>query len=181
MWRKICLGATTLALAVSLAACAAGQGMAVPSREVSISVESALDAQSMAMAAFTTGSVTWTESQFSSLLTELLRANSGAGNPVETITAWFEPGVVYLRVDLKEGVLPAAVGDTLELAGALTTTDGKLTLDLMEAAAGTYEVGGMILAPINAQINAILAAQLPAAPVSVEMTQGAVTVSLVHS
>ncbi len=180
MLRKIGLGLTTLALAVSLVACTAGQGAAVPQRDVPISVDAAVDAQNMAMAAMMTGSVTWDEAQFSSLLTELLKANSGESNPVESITTWFEPGTIYLRAELKPGVLPAAFGNTLDVAGTLTVTDGKLTLDLTEAAAGSYAATGATLAPVNAQINAILAAQLPAVPVAVEMTQGSVTVSLVQ-
>ena len=97
---------------------------------------------------------------------------------MESISAWFEPGVIYLRVDVKDGVLPAAVGDKLAVAGTVSAADGKLMLDLSEASAGTYKVEGSALAPINAQINSALANPNLGVPVQVETAEGTLTLSM---
>ncbi len=178
MLRKIGLGMATVAMVVAMTACTMGQGVTVPERDVMIDAQTAIDAQNMAMGGIMMGSVTLDESQFSSLLTELLKANSGENNPVENIRAWFEPGLIYLQVDVKEGVLPAAFGDTLAVAGKVDVSEGKLMLDLSEASAGTFKVEGASLAPINSQINAALANLNLGVPVQVEAAQGMLTLSM---
>jgi hypothetical protein len=178
MLRKISMGIATLALAAGLAACSVGQGVAVPDREVPIDIDTALEAQNKAANALMAGEVTWTESEFSSLLTELLKANSGENNPVEAITAWFEPDGLYLQVELVDGVLPPAFGNTLAVDGDVTVQDGVLQLTLDEASAGSYTVGASTLAPIAAQINGILASQMGGVPLSIQMEEGSLTVSM---
>jgi hypothetical protein len=178
MLRKVGLGITTLLLAGVMAACSMGQGVAIPDREVMIDTQTALDAQNMAMSGLMMGGVTLDESQFSSLLTELLKANSGENLPVDNISAWFEPGVIYLQVDVRDGVLPAAFGDKLAVAGTVSATDGTLSVDLTQASAGSYTVAGATLAPINAQINAALAGLVLPVPVQVETSEGSLTLSM---
>jgi hypothetical protein len=178
MLRKIALGTAMFVLVVAMTACTMGQGVQVPDREVTIDNQTALDAQNLAMGGLMAGSVTLDESQFSSLLTELLKANSGENNPVESITAWFEPDTIYLQVEVKEGVFPAAFGTTLAVAGTVDVVDGKLTVDLDQASAGNYVVSGASLAPINAQINAALSGLALGVPVQVETAQGELTISL---
>jgi hypothetical protein len=178
MYRKLGMAAAVLALALGMTACTTGQSVAVPDRDVSVSVETALDAQNMAMSGLMMGGVTLDESQFSSLLTELLKANSGENNPVENITAWFEPDTIYLQVDVKDGVFPATMGDKLAVAGTIDVVDGKLTVDLSEASAGNYLVTGASLAPINAQINSALAGFNLGIPVQVETAEGTLTLSM---
>jgi hypothetical protein len=178
MLRKVGLGITTLLLAGVLAACTMGQGVAIPEREVTIDTQTALDAQNMAMSGLMSGGVTLDESQFSSLLTELLKANSGENLPVDNISAWFEPGVIYLQVDVRDGVLPPSIGDKLAVAGTINVTDGALSVDLSEASAGSYLVSGATLAPINAQINAALAGFVLPVPVQVETAEGSLTLSM---
>jgi hypothetical protein len=178
MLRKVGLGISTLLLAGVMAACTMGQGVAIPEREVMIDTQTALDAQNMAMSGLMMGGVTLDESQFSSLLTELLKANSGENLPVDNISAWFEPGVIYLQVDVKDGVLPAAFGDKLAVAGTVSVTDGALSVDLSEASAGSYLVSGATLAPINAQINSALAGLVLPVPVQVETSEGSLTLSM---
>ena len=180
MFRKIFMGAAVFALSVGLAACTAGQAVELPDREVTIDVGTALDAQNMAMSGLMTGNVTLDEAQFSSLLTELLKANSGENNPVESITAWFEPDAIYLQVDVVDGVLPATIGDKLAVAGTVDVADGKLVLDLSQASAGTYKVEGASLAPINAQITAALSGFNLGVPVQVETAEGTLTLSMVQ-
>lgn len=178
MLRTWIKAAAVLAAAAVMTACTAGQAVTTPDREVPISVEQALDAQNLAMNGLMAGSVTWDEAQFSSLLTELLKANSGEAMPVEAITAWFEPETIYLEVKVKEGVLPPAFGTTLAVAGAVDVADGRVALDLTEASAGNYRVEGAALAPINDQINGALANLALGAPVSVETAEGTLTVAL---
>ena len=170
--------AVVVVFALSLSACAASGGITMPEREVPISIDSALEAQDLAMAGLMMGSVDWTEAQFSSLLTELMKANSGENLPVETITAWFEPDQLYLQAQVKEGVLPAAFGTTLQLAGNLDVQDGVLVVDIEEAAAGPYTVTGAALAPINAQINGALANQPIGLPLDVMLDSGKLSLSM---
>jgi hypothetical protein len=178
MSHNLKVGVVLLVLVLALAGCTAGQGVTLPDREVTIDAQTGFDAQNSAMAGLMMGGATLDESQFSSLLTELLKANSGENNPVESISAWFEPeGQIFLQVDLKDGVLPAAVGDTLAVAGGVTVDNGQLMVDLNEASAGNYLVSGAMLAPISAQINSALAG-LNVGPVQVETEQGALNLSM---
>src|SRR4051794_12294727 len=103
-----------LLLVASLAACTA-TAVAMPSRDVPVNVDTALAAQSK-LGNLMMGNVQWTESEFSSLLSVLLQQNSGENNPVTGVTVWFEPSnQIFVRVNLKEGVLPASFGNTLDL------------------------------------------------------------------
>src|SRR5829696_1690464 len=179
MFSKVAIGITTFALAVTMSACSMGQGVTVPDREVAIDVDTALAAQNSAMGGLMMGGVTLDESQFSSLLTELLKANSGANTPIESITTWFEPdGATFIKVQVKEGVLPPAWGDTLIVAGNIGSEDSKLMVDVTEASAGNNKVEGAVLAPISAQINAALANVNFGVPIDVTTDEGNVTVSL---
>ena len=178
MLRKLGLGIATMALTVTMAACTMGQGVVVPDRPVTIDTQTALDAQNTAMGCMMMGSATLDESQFSSLLTVLLQQNAGANMPIEAINAWFEPGVIYLQVDVKDGVFPASIGDKLAVAGTVSASDGKLMVDLSQASAGSYLVQGASLAPINAQINAALANLNLGVPVQVETAEGTLTISM---
>ena len=178
MLQKIVWGMATLALSVALTACTAGQAVELPERDVAIDVNTALEAQNMAMSGLMSGNVTLNEAQFSSLLTELLKANSGANNPIESITAWFEPDAIYLQVDVVDGVLPATIGDKLAVAGTIDVADGRLVLDLSQASAGNYLVEGASLAPINDQINTALGNFNLGVPLQVETDEGSVTLSM---
>ena len=73
-----------------LGGCAMGSQMAWPDRELTIDLDTALMAQDTGMAALMMGSVEWTESEFSSFLTYLLRQNTGENSPVDIIQTWFE-------------------------------------------------------------------------------------------
>ena len=169
--------AVALFLVASLAAC--GAPVAVPDREVEVSVDTALAAQDMLMAGLMMGGADLTESEFSSLLTVLLDQNSGDANPVDSIKVWFEPGnKVFAQVALVDGVLPATfAGNTLDLSGAVGVEGGALMLDLEGASAGGFGVSPAMLAPINDQINAALAG-LGGVPVDVETAEGSVSVGL---
>ena len=169
--------AVALFLVASLAAC--GAPVAVPDRDIEISVDTALAAQEMLMAGMMMGGAELSESEFSSLLTVLLDQNSGDANPVDAVKVWFEPGnQVFAQVALVDGVLPETfAGNTLDLAGTVGVEGGALMLDLAGASAGGFGVNPALLAPINDQINAALAG-LGGIPVEVETAEGSVSVGL---
>jgi hypothetical protein len=169
--------AVALFLVASLAACAAP--VAVPERDIEISVDTALEAQAK-LNDLMMGGVEWSESEFSSLLSVLLDQNSGENNPVEAVHVWFEPdNKVVARVALVDGVLPATfAGSTLDLAGTVGAEGGVLMLDLEGASAGGFGVDPALLAPVNDQINAALAGLGLGIPVVVSTDTGAVMVGL---
>ncbi len=142
-----------LLLMASLAGCAMGD-VSAPDREVPISIDAALEGQAAGMQGLMSGSVTWTESQFSSFLTELLKQNTGPNQPVDAIVAWFEPGnMVHLRVALKEGVLLG--GSNIDLAGKIGVQDGKVQVNLTEAGANGMMVSGPLMQFVSDYINSI--------------------------
>jgi hypothetical protein len=171
-WVVLIIG---LLLVASLAACTAAP-VAVPEREISVDVDTALAAQSK-LGNLMMGSAEWTEAEFSSLLSVLLEQNGGENNPVEGVSVWFEPNnQVYIRVNLAEGVLPA--GNTLDLAGTIAVENNHVVVDLQQAGVGNMSVSGAMLAPLTAQINAALADPSMGVAVDVTTDTGEVTVGM---
>lgn len=161
--------------AMVLAACA--PGVAVPDREIAVDVDTALAAQAK-LANLMMGEVSWSESEFSSLLSVLLDQNTGENNPVTGINVWFEPdNQVFLRAALKDGVLPAAFGNTLDLSGKVMVDGGKVQLALDGASAGNVGVPAAVLSMVSDQINAALGSMLMV-PANVATDSGNVMVSL---
>lgn len=162
-------------LLVVLSACTAPA--APPDRDVEISHEAALSAQDALMGGIVMGEVMLSESEFSSYVTKALEANSGPNQPIDSVMVWIEPDAMHFRVTLKDGV--SMMGDTLDLVGNLMVSDGHLMVDLQSAGAGGMAVGGALLSPVNAQINAVLAQNimLPAS-VSVAQDSGSISISM---
>lgn len=160
-------------LALSLSGCMAA-AVTVPDRPLTVDVNTALAAQQKAMS----GQLSWTESEFSSLLSVLLAQNTGDNNPVTGINVWFEPNnEVIVRVNLKDGVMPAALGTSLDLAGKVSIMDGHLNIALDQAGAGSMSVSGAMLAPISAQINSALSGMmLP--PLNVHTESGMLSIGM---
>jgi hypothetical protein len=146
----------------------------VPDRPLTVDVDTALAAQNKLM----TGQLSWTESEFSSLLSVLLDQNTSDNNPVTGINVWFEPdNEVIVRVDLKDGVIP--VGNTLDLAGKVSVVNGYLNITLDQAGAGNMSVSGAMLAPISAQINSALSGPgMMQLPVNVHTESGMLSVGM---
>ena len=162
-------------LLVVLSACTAPA--APPDRMVEISHEAALSAQDALMGGIVMGEVMLSESEFSSYVTKALEANSGPNQPIDSVMVWIEPDAMHFRVTLKDGV--SMMGNTLDLVGNLMVSDGHLMVDLQSAGAGGMAVGGALLAPVNAQINAVLSQNimLPAS-VSVAQDSGSIAISM---
>ncbi len=140
-----------LLLMSSLVACAPG-GVMMPDRDVSISVEEAVAGQNALMAGLSTGSVELTESQFSSLITVLLQ-QSGDQVPIQSVTAMFDPGKMYLSLELDQ----AATGlDSLVLSGNVMVEDYMVKVDLDEAAVGPLAADAGLVDFIGQRITAAL-------------------------
>jgi hypothetical protein len=165
-----------LLLMASLGGCAAGD-VPAPDREVPISVDAALEGQNAGLAGLMGGNVTWTEAQFSSFLTELLRQNTGPNQPVDAITAWFDPdNNVHLRVALKDGVLLG--GKNIDLTGKVAVVDGKVQLNLAEAGANGMMLSGAWMQYISDYINSYLASPSFGVAADVQTGDGTITISL---
>lgn len=176
--KKLIAWAAIAVIAFSLSACAFGSGLAIPDREVPISLESALEAQDMGMMGLLMGNVEWTEGQFSSLLTELIAQNAGDDSPIENVTAWFEPDQMFLRLVVAEGILPPEFGNSVELAGSIELVGDVIVLDVNQAAAAGFVVSGEVLEPINEQINAALADFPLGIGGEISMSSGSVSITL---
>jgi hypothetical protein len=164
-----------LLLVASLAACMAAP-VAVPDRDITVDVTTALAAQNKAMGLMS-GSVEWSEAEFSSLLSVLLQQNAGENNPVNDVKVWFEPdNQIFISVGLQDGVIPT--GNTLDLAGTVSVVDNHVVVDVQQIGAGNVSVSGAALAPISAQINAALADPSLGIAVDVSTDTGAITVGL---
>ena len=140
-------------LLVVLSACAAPTQ---PDRDIEISTEAALTAQTALLNALVTLEVELSESELSSYVTKALEANSGPNQPIDSVLIWIEPESLHLRVNLKDGVSMPGM-DSLDLIGNLMVSDGHLMVDLEQVGAGGLAVGSAMLAPVSAQINAVLA------------------------
>jgi hypothetical protein len=165
-----------LLLMASLAGCAAGD-VAAPAREVPISIDEALAGQGAGLAGLMSGSVTWTEGQFSSFLTELLRQNTGPNQPVDSIVAWFSPdNQIHLRIALKDGVLLG--GKNIDVAGTIGVQDGKVVVNVAEAGANGAMISGPFMEFISAYINNTLASPSFGVAANVATGDGTITVGL---
>ncbi|MBI1298519.1 hypothetical protein GC175_26590 [bacterium] len=164
-------------LMLLLSACSAG-ALDAPAREVEISDAAALTAQDNLFGIFATGEATLTEAELSSFLTRLLEANSGAGQPMESVVAWIEPSSLHLRATLKEDVLLPGQANTADLVGQLVLVDGQLQLELAQAAAAGLVFGDTALEAVANQINENLAALLPALPLTIAQETGLLSIAL---
>ncbi|HHW86915.1 MAG TPA: hypothetical protein GX400_11990 [Chloroflexi bacterium] len=163
-----------LLLMSSLAGCAMGD-VAAPDREVPISIDAALEGQNAGLAGLMAGKVTWSEAQLSSFLTELLKANTGPNQPVESIVVWLSPGnQIHARITLKDGVLLG--GKNIDLAGTIGIENGKVAVNLTDAGANGMMVSGPIMGLVSQYINGALAGFGVAADVMTD--DGSITISM---
>lgn len=163
-------------LVVSLAACTAST-VSVPNRPIDVSLDTALAAQNKLPELLIMGSVEWSESEFSSLLSVLLEQNSGDENPVTGVHVWFEPNnQVVIRVALVDGLVP--LGNSVNLAGTVSADAGKFSVNVSALGIGGASVSGDLLNVVSAQINAALAGLDLGVPVNVTTDTGTVKVSL---
>ena len=168
--RYLVVSVVLVLLVAVLAGCGAGAAM-LPDREVTVSIDEALAAQDAAMAGLLTGQAEWTESQFSSLVTELIKQNLGAGAPVQEVKAWFTP----------EGIVVAAAladGSQVVLAGDVMVENNRVKLDLKEAAAMGMVAAGPVLDMVEGAINRALDAPELGVAVAVDTGDGTLSLGL---
>ncbi len=158
----------------SLAGCAMGD-VAAPAREVPISIDAALEGQNAGLMGLMSGSVTWSESQLSSFLTELLRQNTGPNQPVDAITVWLEPdNMLHARIALKDGVLLG--GNNIDVMGQIMVQNGQLMVNLTEAGANGMMISGPLMGLVNSYINSALAGLGVALDVTTD--EGSITIGM---
>ncbi len=163
------IGVTALYLAV-LSACAPGSPM-MADHEVEISIDEALAGQEAVMTGAGVGSIALSESQASSLLTELLKQNQLNKVEIADISAEMDGDVNTITIDLAS---PVGGIDSLGVAGTLASADGVVSVELDQAWAGNMGVDPALLGLVSAQINASLAGMpmgLPDGPLGISSEQ----------
>ncbi len=173
--RKNLLVTVILVLVVAvLAGCgSAAEAVQVPDREIMVNMDAAMAGQAKGMEGLMTGSVTWTEEEFSSFVTTLLQQNLGGMAPVEGVKAWFEgDNGLVLQVGLPGGM-------TADLAGKIEVNDANhIQVDLEAASAMGLTAAGSILDVIEGAINRALADDSLGVALNVETAPGEITIGL---
>lgn len=173
------LGLVLVALLIvlsSLAGCVAAGDMAWPDREITTDVDTAMAAQEMGMAGLMTGSVTWTEAEFSSFVTYLTKQNTGGALPIDQIKFWFEPdNKVFIELTPTAGGMLTA---PVRVAGTLKVVDKMVQVDVSEAAVGGAAVMGPLLQVVNGAVNRALGDPSLGVAVNVTTDTGSITIGL---
>jgi hypothetical protein len=163
--------AVSVIFAVALSACSMGEPM-LGDHDVEISMEDAIAGQDAVMMGAATGDIVLSESEASSLLTELLKQNQLNSVEISAITADVDDaGVNTLAIDLAS---PVGGIYSLGVSGSLVSEGGVLMVDLDQAWAGGMGVDPAVLDMVSAQINASLAGVpmgLPDGPLAVSSDQ----------
>ena len=167
--RNLAVSFVAVMLLAMLAGCAAGD-VQVPDRAVEISMDEALAAQDAAMAGVLMGSAEWTESQFSSLVTELIKQNA-AGVPIESVKAWFTSEGLVLSVALTDG-------SAVVLSGNVMVEDNRIKVDLTGASALGMSVASPLLDVVEGAINRALDDPSLGVAVGVNMGEGTLSVAI---
>lgn len=144
--------AAMILFVVSLSACMPGSPMAAP--DVEISMDAAVAGQNEVMNGLSTGSVSLSEEQASSLITELLKQNGLNALEISAIHASMDGMMNNIEVELGQ---PVAGVDRLGVAGSLTSSGGVVSVDIDQAYAGGMGVTSEVLDFVASQINAQLA------------------------
>ncbi len=146
------IGVMAIFMAV-LSACAPGSPM-MTEHDVEISIDEALAGQDAVMAGVMAGSVSLSESQASSLLTELLKQNQLNKVEIADISAAMDGDVNTITINLAS---PVGGIDSLGVAGTIMSSGGVMSVDLDQAWAGGMGVDPVLLDMVGAQLNASLA------------------------
>ena len=173
------LGLVVVALLIvmaSLAGCVAGSAVAVPDREIAVDLDTALMAQDMGMAGLMMGSASWTEAEFSSFVTYLLKQNAGSTVPVDAVKFWFEPdNAVVIEVTPSAGV---PLAGPVRLSGMIGVMDNMVQVDVNEASVGDIAVSGPLLDVVSGAINRALGDPSLGVAVDVATDSGSITLGL---
>ncbi|MEX1018740.1 MAG: hypothetical protein WDZ49_03735 [Litorilinea sp.] len=160
---------------LGLVGCVAQPTM-VPARDVEVSMDQALMAQNK-LGDLMMGSVEWTESEFSSLLSVLLEQNAGENNPIEDVTVWFEPNnQIVIRIQLVDELVAGV--STLDVAGTVDVQGNHVVVDVTQAGTGNLSLSESMLPAISEQINTALADPQLGVAAGVETDSGVIRLNL---
>ena len=172
--KSIVSAAVTLLLAIALTGCTMG-GSAMPNRAVNISMDEAQAGQNAALAGALLGQATLTESQASSLLTELLKANTNGGTiTIDSVETLFEDDQVFITLKLAD---PIGGVDSIGIGGAVMMDGSTLMVDLSEASAGGIVIGSDVMGAVSGRVNDALD-DLAFPSVNIAPQSGSITVGL---
>lgn len=146
--KSVLVLAAALLFVVGLSACAPGSPMAAP--DVNINMDDAIAGQNAVMSGLSSGNVSLTADQASSLVTELMKANGLNKIEISDMTA-DENGGIHISLGT-----PIAGVDSVMVSGSATSSGGVVSLDLTSAQAGNMGVAPGMLDLIEAQVNAQL-------------------------
>lgn len=165
----------TLLLAIALTGCAMSES-AMPDRAVNISMDEAQAGQNAALAGALLGQATLTESQASSLLTELLKANTNGGTiTIDSVETMFEGDQVFISLNLAD---PIAGIESIGVAGQVMMDGSTLMVNLSEASANGMAVNGDVMGGISGRVNDALDDLQFGQAVDIAPQNGSITVGL---
>ena len=145
-----------------------GDMMWAPHRPVEVTEDATNAAKRTLAEGDRAGSITLTETEFSSLLHLFLIGRDGESSLFRDINVWFEPDRIYLKTLLKQGTIPGIATDVaLNLETALTVQDGEFKLDVKRVGMGvvpilTERIVLLLEDALNARIRMIGAGKMPA-------------------
>lgn len=156
-------------LVAMLAGCTAG-GATMPEGDVEVSMDAALAAQNKAMAGLMAGQVALTDSELSSLATELIKQNLGDMGLVSGVTTMFDDGQIAVQVD--------TVAGPIQLVGNIMVEDNIISVDLEQAAAMGMAATGPMLNVVEGAINRALNSPELGVALMIEASDGELMVGL---
>ena len=156
-------------LVAMLAGCAAGGAM-MPEGDVEISMDAAMDAQNKAMAGLMAGEVALTDSELSSLATELIKQNLGDMGLVTGVTTMFGDGQIAIQID--------TVAGPVQLVGNIMVDDNIVSVELEQAAAMGMAATGPMLGVVEGAINRALNSPELGVALDIQASDGELMVGL---
>ncbi|MEM7134737.1 MAG: hypothetical protein AAF702_51215 [Chloroflexota bacterium] len=144
--------AAMILFVVGLSACAPGESVMAP--DVEISMDDAVAGQASFMEGWAAGSVSLSDTEASSLITELMKQNGLNALHIDSIDASMDGNVNNISVNLGQSI---AGIDSVGIEGSLMSDGGILSVDIHGVHAGAMGVMPEILGMVSEQINAQLA------------------------
>ena len=166
--KNLAVSFVVVLLLALLAGCAPG-GATMPAEDVEISMDAALAGQQKVMEGLMTGAVTVSDSEISSLLTELIKQNMGDGL-ISGVTIQTDEGVMYITVDTPMGAA--------ELVGDVMVEDNIVQVDLQQAAAMGMNVTGPMLGVVEGALNRALNSPELGVAISIDAGDGELSVGM---
>lgn len=174
----IVLPATLLTAACSPGGLFSGDLMWTPHRQIAAQPDQAVDAARALMGGLLTHQVTLTEAQATHLLRQAWNATPDGA--IRDVRVLFEPDRAYIKVLLRQGVIPGIPSDAaINLAGQLATVDGKLQVKVNQVGLGVIPLAPTdALHLLNQAIATLLQDRAGRAAGAIVLEQGMLIISL---